>query len=286
MTANDDDDALERDDLMRSMRSVWLDMRDGDAEPPARGFSELMAAARVKAELMQPETAEPWWRRGFAMLLRPPMLAAATVVVLVGGAVVLSQRGTEVPRSASTDVTRGDAERSAKPQVIAREAQPGAPAGEAPPSIEVAPADTVAPVRPEHPRRRPPAIVREPIKDLAAPRPDPHVGAKLPADTGGTDLGITDENEERPALKKETKVPDVTGRAPQSDGVLATDTVPAARPPAGPSPTEQLIKQAEAAAKRSDCAAVKVTAERIRKVDGNVYKARVVTQPAIARCLK
>jgi hypothetical protein len=68
--------------------------------------------------------------------------------------------------------------------------------------------------------------------------------------------------------------------------VTATDNVRAVRPRPAQPPIDQLINQTETAAKRNDCAAVKATAERIRKLDGAVYKARVVTQPAIARCLK
>ncbi|MBA2543034.1 MAG: hypothetical protein H0V17_25560 [Deltaproteobacteria bacterium] len=285
---NDDDDAL--DPMMRSMRSVWLDMRDGDAEPPARGFAELMAAARVKADAMQPETTEPWWRRGFAMLVRPPMLAAATVVVLVGGAVVLSQRNTEVPmRSASTDHTLRDAEAPAGKLGAARDSPSGAGSAAAAPSFETATTDHAAPVvseRSRRPRAAAPAIVREQVKDLPQPPAEPHAGAKLPADDNAErGVQIADEQEQDLAPKA-VKGTDGTGRASQSDGVVASDKVPTARRPVSPPPTEPLIKQAEAAAKRSDCAVVKTTAERIRKLDSNVYKARVVTQPAIARCLK
>lgn len=87
-------DAYERDDdlELRSMRMVWLAMRDED--PPERGLAELLAAAREKAEAMQ--VRPTLWQRVVAGLRRPPALAFATVLVLVGGAVLLGRRGVEV----------------------------------------------------------------------------------------------------------------------------------------------------------------------------------------------
>lgn len=85
MTDRDDGDA--NDPQLQSLRAVWLAMPD--EEPPQRGFAELMAAARVKAE----EMATPsLWQRITALLRRPPVLALATVLVLIGGAVFIGQR--------------------------------------------------------------------------------------------------------------------------------------------------------------------------------------------------
>jgi hypothetical protein len=88
VTSSDSDDDREDDPGLRSMRAVWLSMRD--EEPPSSGLASLLAAARAKAVEMQPK--EPWWRRAMASLRRPPVLALATVVVLLGGAVLISSR--------------------------------------------------------------------------------------------------------------------------------------------------------------------------------------------------
>jgi len=91
----DGDEDGERDEApdLRAMRSVWLAMRDED--PPAGGLTELLAAARAKAETMQ---ARPTlYQRLTAGLRRPPALALATVLVLVGGAVLLGRRSVDAP---------------------------------------------------------------------------------------------------------------------------------------------------------------------------------------------
>ena len=90
-----DDDA--NDPVMRSMRAVWLTMRD--EAPPSGGLTDLLNAARAQAEAMQPR--ESWWRRSVAMLMRPPLLALATVVVLIGGAVIIKNRGVDVDSPAA-----------------------------------------------------------------------------------------------------------------------------------------------------------------------------------------
>lgn len=64
----------------------WLSLPDED--PPERGFAELMAAARVKAEVM---ANPPWWKRLFAVARRPPVLALATVVVVLCGVIVVGR---------------------------------------------------------------------------------------------------------------------------------------------------------------------------------------------------
>jgi hypothetical protein len=69
----------------------WLSLPDED--PPERGFAELMAAARAKAEIM---ANPPWWKRVFELLKRPPVLALATVVVLIGGVIIVHREPAEV----------------------------------------------------------------------------------------------------------------------------------------------------------------------------------------------
>jgi hypothetical protein len=73
----------------------WLSLPDED--PPERGLAELMAAARVKAEIM---ARPPWWKRALDVMKRPPVLALATVVVLVGGVIVVGHHKEDVQTAA------------------------------------------------------------------------------------------------------------------------------------------------------------------------------------------
>lgn len=84
-------------------RKPWLSLPDED--PPERGLAELLAAARVKAEVM---ANPPWWKRLLAVMRRPPVLALATVVVLVGGVIVVGRHHDEAASPApSLDVPAG-----------------------------------------------------------------------------------------------------------------------------------------------------------------------------------
>ncbi len=281
MTADGDEHDADNDPLIRSMRSVWADMREED--PPSRGFSDLMAAARVKAVEMKPE---PWWRRAFASLVRPPMLAATTVALLIGSTVALTRRaGTD---AAAPVVESGLRERAEADKQVAG---PRAPArdqfddeqAEGKPAIASAGSGQV-----QRPAVRPrPAIINaQPHKDAApAAEPPPVEAAKVA--TG--DRGVVKGADEGPSGR--------AGSAPvgetQEEAPMATDSVTATRPPASPRPTttdkpnsaQQLLKQAETAAGRKDCPAVRATVERLRRIDDKLYKDRAVTQPAIKRCL-
>jgi hypothetical protein len=92
----------------------WLSLPD--EEPPERGLAELMAAARVKAEVM---THPPWWKRLLAMLRRPPVLALATVVVLLGGVIVIGRHHDQAASPApSLDVPPGHLETRERGSVL------------------------------------------------------------------------------------------------------------------------------------------------------------------------
>ncbi|MFT3695278.1 MAG: hypothetical protein QM831_19250 [Kofleriaceae bacterium] len=71
------------DDEFKSLRAVWLEMRDED--PPQRGLDALMAAAHSQAKMLAVAAKPPWWK----VLVRPPVLAFATVALLVGGVVIV-----------------------------------------------------------------------------------------------------------------------------------------------------------------------------------------------------
>ncbi|HEU0030930.1 MAG TPA: hypothetical protein VFQ53_09860 [Kofleriaceae bacterium] len=282
----DDRDDRDDDPVLRSMRSVWLSMRD--EEPPSSGLAELLAAARDKAEQMHPKPA--WWRRAFVAMWRPPVLALATVVVLVGGAVVLrnrnsdvnvadEQRASETTRPASSpelDASLGTAAGSA-----ASIDQPGA--GSSDGVVVESPAITQPPPPPVRPanRHKPPVVVTS--------KPD-QTKAESGADHG------TEDNDATKDQKKEAEPPkqgeplsiatdDLTG---ESVPVTATSPAKSASDTRAPTPRpatiEQLVKQAETAAARGDCAAVRVTLERIKKLSPEIYRDRA-KQPAIARCL-
>jgi hypothetical protein len=55
--------------------------------------------------------------------------------------------------------------------------------------------------------------------------------------------------------------------------------------PQGPT-VGQLAKQAETAAARGDCAAVRAIASRIRKLEAAAHRALAARNAAVARCLK
>jgi hypothetical protein len=110
MSASDDDD-LEGDDKLRSMRAVWLSMRD--EEPSDKGLAALMAAAREKADSMKEAEAKPeesWWQKVLAAFRRPPVLALASVAILVSGALVIANRSDQmaVDEKASSPAPTGN----------------------------------------------------------------------------------------------------------------------------------------------------------------------------------
>jgi len=312
-----DDDDPDNDPLMRSMRSVWLGMRD--EEPSSNGLAELMAAARTQADAMRPKAA--WWRRTLAVLVRPPVLAVATVLVIVGGAVVLGRHGvddaaltTPTNRDESTIEEREHGAPGAGGAAGNEHAEPEARAV-APPTEAPATGDLpVAPAADPAPRHRP-ARVREHGDAFRRDGNNERAGDKKP--DLSTDQRYTTGYEDDlappppppppPAVDKDKVTVESgvaggeTSRIPTSGGVTDRRKIPRTLAPAAPSEpeaatlssnrrptdsTEQLIKQAQVAASRKDCPAVRATTQRIKKTAPAVYKSRVITQPEIARCLK
>lgn len=287
MTEPADDDDL--DAMMGSMRGMFRDM--ADEEPPARGLDALMAAARTKAAEMAPEPVkESWWRRTLAMLTRPPVLAAATVVVLVGSTMVLSRRS-----DMDVDATQRavDAERPRKQTADAptETVKKDAAAKDDAPKPDLFNNNSRS-VRPAV-RPRPPVVARpEAIPETVKVTPRDEVQETKPtvqATEGMDDLGGQERGGDARDAPKPPEMPKPTGAGrPAGNQPAVVDADLAVRPtaPSGGAPSvPQLVKQAESAAGRNDCAAVKATAERIRKLDVATYKTRVVTQAAIKRCL-
>jgi len=323
VTNDDADDSDAPDDpVTRSMRSVWLTMREED--PPTRGLADLMIAARAKAEALQPR--EPWWHRAFAVMLRPPVLALATVVVLVGGAVVINNRSAnlDVPtRSFAGDPPGVEQKPPAEERTRSLErpgAQRGAGSAATPGSIPVAgtgqvaeppslgPASTIERPAIKEPTKVPlqGATTKEKVgansEGTVEVKPDGRVVNEKAADADKREIGeqtgldfggLVIAKDDAPATDstadsmRTPAVPAPPSKGAQLDGEAVTQTSAGVRSarPQGPS-VEQLVMQAEIAAGRKDCPAVRVTVDRIKKLDANVYKARVAKQAAIARCLK
>ncbi|MEO8704785.1 MAG: hypothetical protein ABI867_32310 [Kofleriaceae bacterium] len=256
---------------MQSMRSVWLSMRDGDEEPPANGLAALMAAARDKAAAMKPQ--ESWWRRAFAVLVRPPVLAMATIVVLVGGAVVLKNRGTELDATTTQAVP---AESSPRGELRSANSEKQDPPPEAPEASK----DKLVGSQGRDPRPDPVKEVDTGTGETATitrhvpEKPPPVEPPKVNQTEEPAGLVIAD-SDDRPGSAKPTVQP---SESVQITGGTRTRTQAEV--------VDQLVRQAETAAGRKDCAAVRATAQRIKKLDSTTYKSRVAKQAAIKNCLK
>jgi hypothetical protein len=313
-----DDDADEMDDAgVKSMRAVWLSMRD--EEPPAAGMSALLAAAREKAEQM---TKPSWFERAAAFLKRPPALAFATVMVLIGGAVLVTRntdKKTESEVSNAAPMTPEPAEvrsrdtAAQQPQMApADEMTPptvnphaGMGSGAVATPIEAPPPEKPAVKKPKEKlahkdleKEAPPKL--DALEDKKPDKPTKTVkGPKVEfggvreggvvdsrGDGAGTTLGTDSPT---PSMDPTTPPPPPPPKPPTAkqesvDEELDTVTVTGSKKPTTP-PVEQLARQAESAATRGDCAAVKVIVARIKKQDESYYKTRVATNAAIKKCL-
>jgi hypothetical protein len=246
VTSDDHDDPK-----LRSMRAVWLQMRDED--PPAGGLSELLAAARAKADTMA--AAEPsWWQRLVAMLRRPPVFALATVMIVLGGALLIGRR----IEPAASPPPRLETRSSDEP--IAGRAQSTEHLASPPPVLD---------------REIPTAPLAHPHGNVAHSAPPPE--SPPPLEMSHSDPGATAD--------VETASGEADGRAGMKSSM--NGEVPAAPPTAqtdSTEPLDQLRRQCDTAARRGDCAAVRAMVERIERSDRS-FRARVVKDSPVAKCL-
>ena len=145
----------------------WLSLPD--EEPPERGLAELMAAARVQADVMsrQTEAPAPWWKRMFEVLRRPPVLALATILVLFGGVIVVGRHPDQVQAPAPEAIP-----------AVAPVVQPPPPLA-TPPGEAMAVPQAVAPADPpKHVEKKPTAVTSRPI-EKAAPEETAHERAAI-----------------------------------------------------------------------------------------------------------
>jgi hypothetical protein len=316
MTADDDD--LD-DASLKSMRAVWLSMRDED--PPAAGMSALLAAAAEKAEHLRDES-QPWWQRAFAMLRRPPALAFATVLILIGGAVLVTRTSEKTSSEVAAPAPAANEAREARE---AREA-PMAGSAALPDGDEFAklhkdaipPPPPPAPPVVEKPKHgtKPRPTLPEPDRYQRFEQEAPKGEIEAQQGTGAGDIsGTTLDSPGRGKTPVSGMQPpeDVSEAAPQNDPVPPkkaegsknaepakpvpkkpeppTKTVPknaeaqtdASKEPAGT--LDQLARQAERAAARGDCAAVKSIVVRMKQQDEAFFKARLGKSAAVSKCL-
>ena len=305
----DDEEDIDAASL-NSMRAVWRSMRDED--PPAAGMSALLAAAREKAEQMREPPSV--WARLFDMLRKPPALAFATVLILIGGAVLVTRNSdkkveSQVADEAQKDLATREVE-VATPAVTPDPAYGSAQAGPAPEVVaqpEAPPTQKPPPANPTPKRNKPAKLERTPA-DGERPEPNRYerfetddVKGEVRSEGKGLDKGdVTKDEVSGNAIAtpgrvapEATKRPVKTAPPPAEEPVTVKEAAPeidqtTTLSDAGKKQTpqiEQLARQAESAATRGDCAAVKVIVARIKKQDESFFKSRLGKNAAVTKCL-
>jgi hypothetical protein len=294
---------------LRAMRAVWLEMRDED--PPSGGLADLLAAARVKAEAMQPRPS--WWQRLLAEMRRPTALALATIVVLIAGAVLVGRRtlpeaGTvepPVPEHVAREPpatpaaghleTRGEMRNEARDEardgVLAP--QPASPAPAAPtrppppqadPAIDPGAAASEAAVgRGKSAKARPSSANAPPPEPAPPPRPT----ASSPSRSRDDASKFIEDHAAGPApAKPEAPAAETTGTggADSSTNAAPIVTGPKGAASAPAAPVGELIRQCQAAAQRGDCPAALRLLEQITRTD-RASADRISRASPVAKCL-
>ncbi|MEO8548596.1 MAG: hypothetical protein ABI678_01430 [Kofleriaceae bacterium] len=244
-------DESDDDPQLKSLRAVWLEMRD--EAPPTRGLDALMAAARTQASAL---ATPPWWKRMFDQLRRPSVLAFASLVLLVGGAVVLTRHDDAIEKAQPTTVPIREVETPAANQDTLHETiAPTAPV----------PAGIKKPERPFH---------QEP-RTATPPRAHPDVPVAPHATLHGQGGEAAFEH---PAPPPPPPPPPPDKAAAEA---LGKDDSSATR---GPTEVlaDQLATQMRSAAARGDCENAKAIAARIARQDPAYYRERVAAE--ISKC--
>jgi hypothetical protein len=306
---DDDDEDLKQ---LKQLRQIWLAMPE--EEPPTRGLDALMAAARTQAAAMEPKPS--WWKRMLAQLVRPPALALATIVVVAGGAVLVNRHHDDL------DATRTQ-ESTATPLAAPPSATPPAPPSAAGSAAPVAPRDEgivsggEGKAETQHaPAVEPRVVDKAPVATTKPPaqvvRPAP---AKKPAPAHEDPSSFEPRQQMVEGNDVEVATPKdiVLSQRPKPDPTPAP-TTPAPRPPPPPAhaasapsgsvtkvggaqlatdsvdtkqaeSVDSLMRRARDAASRGDCAAAKALAAQIGKLDVGYYRATVLKDAAIVKCL-
>ena len=261
-------DDSEDDPQLKSLRAVWLEMRD--EAPPSRGLDALMAAARTQAATL---ATPPWWKRLFDQLRRPSVLAFASLVLLIGGAVVLTRHDDAIEKAQPTSVPVRETETPAANKDT------------------MAPLGAVAPTAPTlaEPKKPVDSPVDNAVKADTRNAPAPHANHGAPRTIV---RGQGESAFERPAPPPPPP-PAMTPDKTATESVDATTTTSGAKVSGQPQPqqqtrapaevlADQLATQMRSAAARGDCDNAKAIAARIARQDPAYYRERVAAE--ISKC--
>jgi hypothetical protein len=257
----------------------WLSLTDED--PPERGFAELMAAARAKAEVM---AHPPWWKRIADLLKRPPVLALATVIVLIGGVIVVHRDAAEVASPAASPSPPAENMRGASPPPAVEAAPGGAGAAPAPIGEAVATPPLEPPPAVEHGTARPERIEGASVAGKKQKAAAANVDAKLArpdttrADTGSVEVDLVSKGqaEEAPVVEGVMKDPAAQTRTSEDE--------PKAQLTRKPAPAASLAR-CRAAATNKDCAGARACAKQIESESPAFYRANVANDATLKPCL-
>ena len=257
-----------------AMRAVWLAMRD--EAPPERGLSELLAAARRRAEDMaEARPPKPTrWQRLLAALRRPPVLALATAMVLIGGGVLIGRRVADPPAARVVDAFGEPAGGPGSPPTEA--ASPVAPTPVAPSAPRAKGWADGAGATGEPSVRDPRKKAAERVSVLRGSSSPPPRGRHGEAGSGGPVVDDPPSVAASPAADRGAA--DSTGEGTEDASLSHPRGQPSRPTPA------QLYEQCESAARRGDCAAVRRIVEQITRRD-RAYRDRIAKEAAVAKCL-
>jgi len=248
-------DEEQDDPQLKSLRAVWLAMRDNDEDPPDSGVSALMAAARSQASMMAAAKA-PWWKRMFDQLRRPPVLALASLVLVVCVGVLLANHHDALEKAPTSapmqekELPHGNLELGGKAAAPAPAARDGK--DKADERADKKALDVAAPVHRD-------------------PTPAPHTA------TGANKAPVA-----QPAPRAEAGFESDDAAAGKVKTEVKTEAATTAPPPSRVL-VDQLAAQARRAAQRGDCENAKAIATRIAGQDATYYRDHVAGD--LANCV-